>query len=1092
MLKLKGRYDWQLINKDTGNVDQEGSQWNTVNDYMLIPLLQLSSAFTFQAPNSGYGPYFHILLSDTVPSSGDYRRAGATSYFNILASGVTTEVLDTTLNFRRSEHNFSPPVGSPRTIQLIGIDFYRQFVGQLNWISFIQLSTPITQNTNQYLYVKYTIYVSYTSNTNDLNSPSNRYIDYYINKGALIYGPYNNNTTLDILIGKYSDAYPASTWRYFSVTPFIEPEDKNNLARSVYIIANCVPSEITNYGAVFAANYTYDFVVADIPGPLGCIAFPRGPMSYKEGGTSPPTTFFDVTFGYNKVKDNLPSFSRVFVHPESRIGQIFSDPSYPPESFGTVTPSGTPTNKYPIVTRIKITKTGDASDVIDDTFTVSGPPTDTLTTNSSQDHLVDELVRFTTTNTLPSPLLADTSYYIVYKSGTSMKVATSQGGTPITLNDAGTGTHTIIRWNTGKYQLELEPWYLNGALRQMVMAIDADNKVQPAVYDDSYDTGEGGSVWSASNPDLVEGWIKIGNYLWTVQKSRVNNVLNICRWYFWSIETSKSFKKFGTSSTVFCKMVAIGTDIYIGTSDGIYKYDTTNPTVAPALITVAGIIDTNIQDLALDPVTGKLWSGHTTGLSKIDAGALTATQYISGTGNALEGMSANDCNIQAGQIDVYNGRVLRAGLNGTDYDASSDIHLAVWVMDDGIGWFIINVAADAQYGGRIRKGTDNIVIRSPSAWYQYSVTVTGKGTGSKTQLHTIAGVTYYSYKLNCQMQQLSDTCYLMPNIHVYVGGYKFYIELYYIGSSVVDINRGDTVYTPTQYPSYFFASGAIPIDVNGNGVFIGMTGPIISSIGSRLGTQFKFGWNGAAWVKDNSGERYIPKTGTHTLLDGTSVAFNNATLKPWDTQFVVSERFTYCYGPYKFKDNLQTVNMKARQYACSARLVDSAAVSVPGAAAYTYHIPATSDPDFRELDTIDFLTEVYEGATRYTRHVIPSQVAFSSDYTTDILTVGVDIATGTPCMVYSPSGYLPRFLVDQAIYYAIRVDATRIKLALTYADALLGTAIDIVDNGSGTCYLQQPVPTTGTYYAGTNGVFVFAAADAGKNLTLTYTYTLFN
>jgi len=1083
MLKLKGRYDWQLINKDTGSVDREGSQWNTINDSMLIPILQLVPQMTVDSS-------FIILLSDTTPAAGsDYRRYGTSSYFNILTSGVTTQVRDSTLNFVRSEHNFPPPVGSPRTIRLIGLSAYVWLVATYNWASYIQLSTPITQNTNQYLYVKYTLYLSYASNANDLNSASNRYVDYYINKGMLVKSNSWSMTTLNVLIGRYYESDPTYTWRYFSVTPFIEPEDKNNLARSVSIIANCIPSETVNYGSVFAANYTYDFATTAIPGPLGCIAIPvRGPLSYKEGGTTPPTTFLDVTLGYNKVKDNLPSFSRVFVHPESRIGQIFSDPGYPSDSFGTITPSGTPTNKYPIVSRIKITKTGDASDVIDDTFTVSGPPTDTLTTNSSQGHLVDELVRFTTTDTLPSPLLADTSYYIVYKSGTSMKVATAQGGTPITLNDAGTGTHTIIRWNTGKYQLELEPWYLNISLRQMVMVIDADNKIQPAVYDDSYDTGEGGSVWSASNPDLVEGWIKIGNYLWTVQKSRVNNVLNICRWYFWSIETSKSFKKFGTSSTVFCKMVAIGTDIYIGTSDGIYKYDTTNPTVAPALITVAGIIDSNIQDLALDTVTGKLWSGHATGLSKIDVGALTATQYTTVSG--LTGMSSNDCNVQAGQIDAYNGRVLRAGAN----PAVSANYIAVWVMDDGTGWFKTNVTGDDIYGGRLRKGTNEIILRNGSSgtWYEYSVTVTGMGTGSKTLLHSVSGIVRYSWALNCQMQQLSDTCFMMPNIHCHPSTYYFYLELYYIGSSVVAVNKGGTVQNPTQYPAYFFASGAIPIDVNGNGVFINMKGPSINSIGSRLGTQFKFGWNGAAWIKDNAGERYIPKTGTHTLLDGTSVAFNNATLKPWDTQFVVSERFTYCYGPYKFKDNLQTVNMKARQYACAARLVDAAAVSVPGAAAYTYHIPATSDPDFRELDIIDFLTEVYEGATRYTRYVIPSQVAFSSDYTTDILTVGINIPTGTPCMVYSPSGYLPRFLVDQAIYYAINVDATRIKLALTYADALIGTAINIVDNGSGTCYLQQPVPTTGTYYAGTNGVFVFAAADAGKNLTLTYTYTLFN
>ena len=253
MLKLKGRYDWQLINKDTGRVDREGSQWNTINDSMLIPILQLVPGVTVDSS-------FIILLSDTTPAAGsDYRRYGTSSYFNILTSGVTTQVRDSTLNFIRSEHNFPPPVGSPRTIRLIGLSAYVWLVATYNWASYIQLSTPITQNTNQYLYVKYTLYLSYASNANDLNSASNRYVDYYINKGLLVKSSSWSMTTLNVLIGRYYESDPTYTWRYFHVTPFIEPEDKNNLARSVSIITNCIPSETTNYGSVFAVNYNYDF-----------------------------------------------------------------------------------------------------------------------------------------------------------------------------------------------------------------------------------------------------------------------------------------------------------------------------------------------------------------------------------------------------------------------------------------------------------------------------------------------------------------------------------------------------------------------------------------------------------------------------------------------------------------------------------------------------------------------------------------------------------------------------------------------------------------------------------------------------------------
>lgn len=186
--------------------------------------------------------------------------------------------------------------------------------------------------------------------------------------------------------------------------------------------------------------------------------------------------------------------------------------------------------------------------------------------------------------------------------------------------------------------------------------------------------------------------------------------------------------------------------------------------------------------------------------------------------------------------------------------------------------------------------------------------------------------------------------------------------------------------------------------------------------------------------------------------------------------------------------------IKARKYVTAARVVgDPTPVSIfiPNVAAYTYHIPEMTDPDFRELDTLDFVTEIYQGVTRYTQFVLPTATSFAPDYTTGQVNVGVNIAVGTPVMI-TTNGILPRFLQDQAVYYAINVDSSHIKLALTYADALSNTPIAFVDNGNGTHTFQQVAPTTGTYYSGANGIFVFSATDAGNAITLVYTYTLFN
>lgn len=71
------------------------------------------------------------------------------------------------------------------------------------------------------------------------------------------------------------------------------------------------------------------------------------------------------------------------------------------------------------------------------------------------------------------------------------------------------------------------------------------------------------------------------------------------------------------------------------------------------------------------------------------------------------------------------------------------------------------------------------------------------------------------------------------------------------------------------------------------------------------------------------------------------------------------------------------------------------------------------------------------------------------DIATEKITVVNDIATCTEIQ-FSSTGEVPAPLVTGTIYYAIRVDATHIKVALTPVLAAAGTAIDLTDVGSGT------------------------------------------
>lgn len=71
------------------------------------------------------------------------------------------------------------------------------------------------------------------------------------------------------------------------------------------------------------------------------------------------------------------------------------------------------------------------------------------------------------------------------------------------------------------------------------------------------------------------------------------------------------------------------------------------------------------------------------------------------------------------------------------------------------------------------------------------------------------------------------------------------------------------------------------------------------------------------------------------------------------------------------------------------------------------------------------------------------------DVDTEIITVTNDIATCTEIAITS-TGAVPAPLVHGTVYYAIRQDATHIKVALTAVLAAAGTAVDLTDVGSGT------------------------------------------
>ena len=74
---------------------------------------------------------------------------------------------------------------------------------------------------------------------------------------------------------------------------------------------------------------------------------------------------------------------------------------------------------------------------------------------------------------------------------------------------------------------------------------------------------------------------------------------------------------------------------------------------------------------------------------------------------------------------------------------------------------------------------------------------------------------------------------------------------------------------------------------------------------------------------------------------------------------------------------------------------------------------------------------------------VPGDVATG----TEIITVSLDIATGQEIR-FTTTGVIPAPLVVGTVYYAIRVDATHIKVATTLTLALAGTAVDLTTQGT--------------------------------------------
>jgi hypothetical protein len=960
---LKGIYHWKLVDNVTGDVVDEGSQKNTITDSLL---------YSFRQRYSGEVRLFttRIVLSTTttpLPGGFEYRAYGVASTKisrTVVSGDLTASSYSVPLGSVTWSNNFAPPV-APRTITIFGLDMAGSVWNE--FASFVELSTSITQTPTQSLFVSYSLFFDFSS-SGSLNVPNNNYVDTEAKRVFVTGGNCWINAPTS---GGYSEYCIAAIY-----TPWgVDSLDLNKVARgcgfAFYNRTIVSPYKEADEGTYLATKSLIQLVTTDYFGPIGAITF--GKIEH---------TGCHATFAVCPGSHIVPSISRVFAHPESRKRTVvFSDPSYPPASRGSTTLSGTPTNKWPWLTgRIHITKTGDASDIVGGA--ISGTAADDFITVTETGWAVDDQITLEG-GSLPAPLTA-TTYWVVNVSTYDLKLATSQSGTPITLSGSGSGT--CERYNTGKYRLEYNSTWFRHTSMSLVSSYIQSSFLHQLDLPKTYE-GVIQSAYDATFRSHRASWRK-GDYVYSIHDVPGGTRWQYAKWRFASLESVEAIGS--TLKSAFQIRSAVRGSgsyadiVFLATNDGVYQWDLADPTTMPTKVTITGLVNDGVKDVSFDSVRGFLWTGHSTGLSKVNLAAGTATTYTIAGGQLSGGLDSSEVDVCPGRLDAYDGRVI-CGVPGY-YSGTT------WVLDDdhdgggSIGWYRIfsgnTHGASHRHSNRL-----HIVHRSGDTWSLFSLTVTGKGTGTLTTVVSQSSNNTTGYYSAAPIIRFNDfsfavfhsnliyywnlTTGLVTEIHGYVDGFdQWFHQGYFAVSSVIN--------EPDLRGLGYAAVARCPIDIdNGINVHLASTCVLMQrDIQTPTALDLtSFGWSGAAWVKDSLTERLITKTGAVALLSGVSVQFQNSTGQPWDTQFVSGERFSWVQAPTPVKDNLQTYDIRARYYQCNVkRVVDWSTTGAASRLIPECTTGAAPDPDFRDLDTVDYVTRVYDDttATELTRSLLVS------------------------------------------------------------------------------------------------------------------------
>lgn len=1123
MIKCKGVYEWKLVNATTGETEAEGKQDNVVTDDFLYMM----------SPNTDYDiiyrPTGNIILSEvTLPvdlGGHDVRRThhANNKYPRTNESGFSWPAINLQESSFTYSKNFNPtPAGVTYTYSAISLEMRPNNDNHGGYrTSVIELSTPITHNDNQYLYITYKMYIQ--PEVGGQNMSNNSYItkhlqNEFINMGYYCFIP-SPNSGNDFY--EFDSCQTNNDWNYqsryeyginSSLTRLLPAVDVNNIGRNPYITYDSLQTRRYNRNewnanrSKFGMLYGREYEIDRLHGPVGTIVYrPQAGSGHSDAANG----FHNNRYRYDKVIlgqspiEPTPSISRNFTHASNRIGQRFNDAAYPPETRGKIVFGGTPTNKVSTTMHMLYDNSGKAIDVDDGEqgsykLGLNAYEPGLLDFNEAMFPMYKDLEK-----TQPAELSNDVWYSLAY-----------------------TQTH-------GTWQY--------------------DNK-----------------IWSLTQQKPTDEFFSITNWeTYTVETCVIKG----------QFESHID----GTRQRITGVVLGTGTYdgfVYIGTDKNIYRYDMNNPDSPVVKLSITGVILNSTNEITWDDVTETLWvygsinDPAEAAYVKIDPATLAGTPYtyIGSDFETNADFESGHFGAWPGAITVKNGVIAHGGAFGTFYTTRSNtsyyhhdpsnLHHAAWLYDTKTDESNM-IYNSANCRGSILLDESNFAYYSRST--STDVNNTGNfhfwqknsGTGVWEEIKVIndghkqrSQRPYFDYW--SQLVKISDnrigivigdnnnsTSNSSVKIRVLsVNLFDDSTNIYYVGAHGGYISN----YSPFSNHSWSLSSWYGPKYMNSyqdqlytyyntsrnTYMFDGIC-PVIPfrKVMIRDMTISTYGWDGTKWELDNPNSRPITDSAPHELLYGVTADFNNSTGVVWDKQFVTGEDTCVTVGQLPVKDNLQKFDLRWKYYWCKAEdkvhnnfIIPDNTLSGPW---NSFNIPEVSDPNFRDLDSdwyahekgIGYELSLSADGTPLENATITSDYVVSSTRLADLesgfMNVSEDMPTGTMLIIYpTTSGsttinwnntYLPSPLSwDYPDYvYAINVSPTQIQLAKSYEDAINGVPMVLThrSNSSYSHSNHRAVYRTitiepGKYAIWNTGKIWTHPTDAGKEIDMSYTCTYYS